>query len=303
MARFILQNALWLVPTLLGILVVSWGALVWASRAKSPPSSSSSAREENLSAFLEKSGLEMVIAEQADRMRMITEVHESAATSLGAMIAQAEGAAFTATSDPQVASRAAKALADSARATLGDVRRVVNSARGGVEEVEALPSLVSIHDLFSAMTDSGVAVSYGETGTPFVVAPSAELAVYRILQESLNNVRAHGGPGTTAKIGMSWSPQGLHVRVDDDGVRTRRRFASDEGTGYTIGEDQEALVETLNGRGIKDMKHRTEAFGGVFSAHRVPGVGFSVSAAFPTLKFHNGVHGVELRESASSSND
>ena len=133
MARFILQNALWLVPTLLGILVVSWGALVWASRAKSPRSSSSSAREENLSAFSEKSGLERVIAEQADRMRMITEMHESAATRLGAMIAQAEGAAFTATSDPQVASRAAKALADSARATLGDVRRVVNSARGGVE--------------------------------------------------------------------------------------------------------------------------------------------------------------------------
>jgi len=55
------------------------------------------------------------------------------------------------------------------------------------------------------------------------------------------------------------------------------------------------LVEVMRGRGMREMKTRTEAFGGVFSAHRVPGVGFNVSAAFPTLRFHNGIHGVNTR--------
>jgi signal transduction histidine kinase len=303
MARFILQNSLWLVPALLGMLVLSLGALLWVFRVKTRAPVTPNFRDENLQAFLEKSDLEMVIAEQADRMRMIAEVHESAAASLTTMISQAEGAAFTATSDPQVASRAAKALADSARTTLSDVRRVVNSSRGGLQEVEALPSLVSIQDLFSAIRESGIAVGFEETGKPFELAPSAELAIYRILQESLNNARSHGGPGTTAKITLAWGLQGLHVRVEDDGTRTQRRFASDEGAGYTIEEDQSALTEVLEGRGMKDMMNRTEAFGGVFSAHRVPRVGFSVSAAFPTIKFHNGVHGVELRESSSSTHD
>ena len=140
-------------------------------------------------------------------------------------------------------------------------------------------------------------MKFEESGEPFSITPSAELAIFRILQESLNNTRAHGGPGTTVKVGMSWSVQGLHVRVDDDGTRARRRFMSPDDAGYTIEDDQAALVEILSGRGMKEMQTRTETFGGVFSAHRVPGVGFSVSAAFPTLKFHNGVHGVNTQSS------
>lgn len=68
---------------------------------------------------------------------------------------------------------------------------------------------------------------------------------------------------------------------------------------YTIEDDTAALVEILSGRGMKEMQTRIEAFGGVFSVHRVPGVGFSVSAAFPTLKFHNGIHGVNISRSGS----
>ena len=153
-----------------------------------------------------------------------------------------------------------------------------------------------MNGLFEAMTESGIVVDFEERGEAFPVAPSAELAIFRILQEALNNSRTHGGPGTVVKVSMSWSQQGLHLRVDDDGIRAQRRFAADDAPVYTVADDQAALVEIMSGRGIKDMKTRTEAFGGVFSAHRVPGVGFSISVAFPTLKFHNGVQGVNTRD-------
>jgi len=175
------------------------------------------------------------------------------------------------------------------------MRRVVNVARDGVSEVDDRPSLTSMHDLFEAMSESGIVVKYEETGTPFELAPSAELALYRIVQEGLNNSRTHGGPGTTVKVSLAWTKQGLQLRLDDDGIRAKRRFSAEEASGYTIQDDQAALVEALNGRGLQEMKTRTEAFGGVFSAHRVPGVGFSVSSAFPTLRFHNGIHGVNVR--------
>ena len=42
------------------------------------------------------------------------------------------------------------------------------------------------------------------------------------------------------------------------------------------------------------MRERTELFGGVFTVTTVAGVGFSVSAIFPALRYHNGVHGVKL---------
>lgn len=89
----------------------------------------------------------------------------------------------------------------------------------------------------------------------------------------------------------------MHLRIDDDGIRTQNKIREEAGenTAYGIAEHQRALIEILDGRGMRDMRARTEAFGGVFSAHRIPGVGFSISAAFPTLRYHNGVHGVDVR--------
>ena len=290
MSDFLATQSIWLVPALAGGLVLSLGLIIWlALRARGASGPSQEALDDVFDGYVE----------QADRMRLIGDVHDAAAATLTSLISQAEGAKFTAVSDPQVASRAAEAIADSARAVLNDLRRVVNVSRDGAHEVANLPSLVSIHDLFEAINSSGITVKFEESGTPFGITPSAELAIFRILQESLNNTRAHGGPGTTVKVGMSWSAQGLHVRVDDDGTRARRRFMSPDDAGYTIEDDTAALVEILSGRGMKEMQTRIEAFGGVFSAHRVPGVGFSVSAAFPTLKFPNGIHGGNTSRSGS----
>jgi signal transduction histidine kinase len=241
---------------------------------------------------------ELRLAEQADRFRLIAEVHDAAAASLTGMISRAEGASFAATADPEAASRAARAIADDARVVLGDLRRVVNVSRSDTgDSAGEKPSLVALEDLFEAMDKSGVIVRFEETGETFPVGSSAELAIFRILQEALNNSRTHGGPGTTAKVSMSWSSQGMHLRIDDDGIRTQNRIREDAGENiaYGIAEHQRALIELLDGRGMKDMRARTEAYGGVFSAHRIPGVGFSISAAFPTLRFHNGIHGVDVR--------
>jgi len=237
---------------------------------------------------------ELRLAEMADRMRLITDVHDSAAVSINQVIAQAEGAKFAADANPEVVTRAAAQIADTARTVLNDLRRVVNAGRAGVAEVAAGPSIATMQELFTSIEESGLVVRYEESGQSFSLGSSAEIALFRIVQESLNNVRRHGGPGTTVKVSMSWSANGLQLRIEDDGTRVKNQLREQLGeeTGYSIADDQKALTEILNGRGMRDMKARAETFGGVFSAHRVPGIGFSVSASFPTLRFHNGIHGV-----------
>lgn len=294
MSSFLAAQSLWLVPTLAGITALAVVlALVFGKRAIASAAALTNRADDTQQSMADRAELELRLVEQADRMRLIAEVHDAAAATVTSLISQAEGARFGATSDPEVASRAAAAIADQARSALNDMRRVVNVARDGVAQVDNMPSLSSVSDLFEAMNESGIVVKFEETGTSFDVAPSAELAVFRILQEALNNSRTHGGPGTTVKVTMAWSAQGLQLRIDDDGIRAQRRFQAD--ATYTIADDQAALVEVMRGRGMREMKTRTEAFGGVFSAHRVPGVGFNVSAAFPTLRFHNGIHGVNTR--------
>lgn len=302
MAEWFSQQAPWLPPTLAAVAALGLaGTIVFALLWRRQVTALRGREDRAIDIEHQRIDAELRVAEMADRLRLITDVHDAAAVSITSLISRAEGAKFAAGSDPQAVTRAAQVIADEARVILGDLRRVVNTARAGVAEVEEGPSLVSLHDLFRAMDESGIVVRFEETGTVFPIGSSAELGIFRIVQEALNNARQHGGPGTTVKVTMAWSQQGMHLRIDDDGIRARNRL-TEQGieSSYGVAEHQQALIEVLQGRGMKDMKARTEAFGGVFSAHRVPGVGFSISAAFPTLRFHNGVHGVGIGMSTDS---
>jgi signal transduction histidine kinase len=276
------------------VLVVLWRRARRAERA-------ASAERNELER--DRIDLELSLAEQTGRLRIIRELHELAAHSVSVIITQADGARYAATADPAVAARSAIAIAEAARATLADLRRVMTVVRDGEALAAPQPSLSSARELFKVMRGAGLEVEFVEAGTRLDLKQGAELAVYRILQEALSNALSHGGPGTNARVSFKWIEQGLEVLVDDDGFRAEAiRNGLDpnleaQQRSYSQDDDLAALTQTPVGRGITEMRERTELFGGVFSARTVPGVGFSVSAIFPALKYHNGVHGVKLAPS------
>lgn len=249
--------------------------------------------------------LELSLAEQRGRLGIIGELQDGAVLSVARLISQAEGVKYTAAGDPKAAVRAASAMVDDGKAALADMRRVQTILQGAIRQGSETaarpdPGLHSTEDLVRVMREAGLAVSLTESGERFPLKPGAELAILRILQGALGNALTHGGMGTEARITFTWTQDGLQLLVDDDGIRAAaRRESADEGdiaarTAYTIDDDLKALSARIAGAGITQMRERTQAFGGVFSAATVPGVGFSVSAIFPSLRFHNGVHGVDL---------
>ena len=279
----------WFLPALIaggvGIVgTVVFGVLWWRARRSLRRRDNSRLDAEN-----RRFDAELTVSELRDRIRLMTEMHDGAAATITSIVSQAEGARYAADIDAQVATRMAGQIADQARQVLGDVRRVVNVGRSGVSE--SPDQRHSFDDLFQAVEASGLVVKFEESGTRFEVNSSAELAIFRILQEALNNAREYGGAGVTVKVSMAWTANGVQLRVEDDGTRMANKMREElgESGGYSIADDQQALVERLEGRGMEDMRTRTEAFGGVFSSHRIPGVGVSVSASFPTLRFQNGL--------------
>lgn len=244
--------------------------------------------------------LELALAEQTARLRIIRELHDVAAHSISTIISQADGARYAAESDPSAAVRSAAVIADAARTTLGDLRRVMTAVHEGEAATAPLPQQRSVEGLFTEMRDAGLVVRFDEAGEPFDLRPGAELAVYRILQESLSNALKYGGEGTEAHVSFTWTGEGLHVRIDDDGVRAQDRRAGLDPNEvakqrpYNFVDDLSALTTPVTGSGITEMRQRAALFGGIFNASPVPGVGFSVSAVFPALRYHNGVHGVNL---------
>lgn len=281
------------------LLVLSVGLLVAWVRARGRARRTAFDRA---AAERQRIDLELGLAEQTGRLRIIRELHEVSVHSLSVIISQADGARYAATADPSAAARATAVIAESARATLGDLRRVMGLAREGEASASPQPRLKSTRELFTVMRESGLDVVFEESGEPFDLQQGAELAIYRILQEALANALSYGGPQTEARVSFTWGAEGLHVKVDDDGIRSSaRREGLDPNdataVGYTIDDDLKALTDEPTGLGIREMRARAELYGGILTASTVPGVGFSLSVVFPALRFHNGVHGVKLDRS------
>lgn len=244
--------------------------------------------------------LELSVADQSGRLRIIRELHEVTVQQVSAMIAQAEGARFAGTADPTAAVRAAQSIAEAGRSTLADMRRVMTLVRESEAEAAPQPRLKSTRELLKVMRDAGLQIQFEATGEAYELNPAAELAVYRILQEALSNCLRYGGDGTEVRVSFGWTDSGLAVRVDDNGIRNavlRRGLSpeqTDEELRYSVEDDVRALTQEITGAGIAEMRARAEVFGGLVNVTEVPGVGFSIAATFPSIRFHNGVHGVDL---------
>ena len=280
-----------------GLLLVGLVLLVLWRRARRTRVTERAARVEIERARID---IELSLAEQNGRLRIIRELHEMAVHDISVIISQADGARYAGEKDPTVAVRAAVTIAEAARGTIADLRRVMTLVRDGEAAIATQPELKSARALFSVMRDAGLTVVFEESGPRYQLTGGADLAIYRILQEALANSLKHGGVGTEARVTFTWTDEGFQVRVDDDGARNEMRLSGldpnevSRNKAYDIDEDVNALTGVPSGAGISEMRERTELFGGVFTATTLPGVGFSIMASFPSLKFHNGIHGVNL---------
>jgi signal transduction histidine kinase len=233
---------------------------------------------------------ELALAEQSARMRIIRELHTVAIPSMSMMISQARSVRYSGEVDPDAAIRSAAVIEDAAESTLADLRRVMTVIGDAHVDEPTAGTLDGIQELLADQRRKGLTVAFNETGERFELAPGAELTVMSILREALQNARTHGGQGTEAAVGLTWTNDSLRLSVDDDGARAAvRREGRDPNRlarerSYSLDDNLSALTEQVRGPGMTEMRERAELFGGVFTAGAVQGVGFSVSAVFPAIR-------------------
>jgi signal transduction histidine kinase len=228
-------------------------------------------------------------AELADRLRIIHEQQAIVARALSQIVARSESSAFQSLENKAALQRHSRLLVQTARQALTDMRRAMDVAGQGYESFDEWPTLESITNVFADAEDNGLIVNFEESGDRFPLSQSAELAVFRIVTEAIANSRQHGGEGTEVDVIFAWSAHGLSITINDDGERALRSRATETGEeapeAVSIESDQAALLDVTTGRGLLEMTSRAAAFEGVVHTQRVPGVGFTVSASFPMLKY------------------
>jgi signal transduction histidine kinase len=144
-----------------------------------------------------------------------------------------------------------------AREGLGEARRAVGSLRG-----ETLPGpdlLPQLAREFQA--DTGVPCRLRVEGQPADLSVEARLAMYRIAQEALTNVRKHAD-ATSLTITLRYEPNGVELIVEDEGTPLASPLP---GGGY----------------GVSGMRERAELLGGSLQAGETA-TGYRVRLWIPT---------------------
>jgi signal transduction histidine kinase len=203
------------------------------------------------------------VAAAAERARIAREMHDVVAHHVSVMVVQADGAGYVLRSDPDRAESALAAISVTGRQALTEMRRLLGVLRseGDQADLAPLPGLGELRELLDQARAAGLEVTYTLAGTPRELPEGAELAAYRVVQESLTNTRKHAGLAATAGVTVSYERDGLIVQVTDDGMAA------------PSGEPA--------GLGLAGMRERIAMYGGTVLAGPLPDGGFRVRAWLP----------------------
>ncbi|MEW4454252.1 PAS domain S-box protein [Bremerella sp. JC817] len=97
---------------------------------------------------------------------------------------------------------------------IGEIRRLLNGLRplsleeGGV--------VAAINDLVTRMLDEDFQIDFQHEIFFRRIAPSLEMAIYRTVQEGVNNARRHSGTNA-ASVDIQQSEKTIHIKIEDDG--------------------------------------------------------------------------------------
>ena len=235
-----------------------------------------------------KTMLEM--AEQNQRFLIASDLNEMVLERVSAMLTLTDGARYAARLDAEVAPRTLDRLANLIRTTHDEMRRLYDMLNKSVQVAAAPPNINDVEVLAAQLRTDGYQTRVVHQGTRLDLSSSVELSIYRVIFDSVENVRKHAPANTEIDITFNWSEQGLQVLVKDNGIEVTRRAVRDGENVATadnssaVQADLDSLTQEVVGPGITGMRERVQLFGGNLEAHAVPGVGFTMNAIFPEIQ-------------------
>jgi len=253
-----LQLVLGVFAAVLLVLLLPWLAGL-VRRARQAASMS---REALLLAERDAARADRAVAVEQERVRIARDMHDIVAHSLAVVIAQADGARYALKADPAIADQALGTISSTARSALGDVRELLGALRHE-QGTAPTPAVDDLDQLVSGMRDVGLDVRVDREGDPSGLPTTTQLAVYRIVQESLTNAWKHGEPGTPVHAALTYRPDTVEITVVN---RRAQDGASGPGTGH----------------GLVGMRERAAMTGGSMTAGP-RGDDFTVAVRMPTV--------------------
>ena len=212
------------------------------------------------------------LAEQArveERARLAAEMHDVVTHRVSLMVLQA-GALQVSATDEAVRQQADE-LRRSGRQALGELREllsVIRDATPPARQQRAEPVALDLAELVDASRGVGVPVEVVTRGTAVAMSSVIARTAYRVVQESLTNVRKHA-PGATVRLSVDYTGDCLRV-----GIRNTPGTGADEPAALP-------LQGTGSNGGLQGLRQRVELVRGSLRSGARPDGGFEVYTELP----------------------
>lgn len=216
--------------------------------------------------------------DEARRNGLARELHDSVGHALTVTTLQATAAQGLLARDPAAAARAMQAAAETGRAALAELDRVIGILRSPVPE-EPAAGLEELPRVLARFAGQGLEVEHDYDGEGLVRLPrDVSAAALRILQEGLTNALKYGHPARAqlrvrAEAGTLRLRLGnpVRARADDAGAAAgsapaweaaARRAAASPGPAVP----GSSALASAGGRGLDGMRERARLVGGTVQA-------------------------------------
>lgn len=216
---------------------------------------------------------ELLRAQEEERQRISTEIHDSVAQLM------VSASYHTQSSSALLAQSKFDRAREEAEYATKIISRCVKELRGIVTEL--YPPALSELGLLGALQENveyfrretGVACRILSTALPQQMSPVQEMVIYRVVQEALNNVRKHA-QASEVQIGLRTDANEITVEIRDNGK------------GFDVAGARRAKSQS-GGVGLLNMRSRAQMLGGNLNIEARPGAGTRVILTIPRSSLDN----------------
>jgi signal transduction histidine kinase len=207
-----------------------------------------------------------------ERLRIARELHDVLAHHIAVINVQAGVAGHLLDRQPEQAREALDHVRAAARSVLSEMQAVVTVLREPGESApdaptEPTPGMDRVDDLLAGFRGVGLTIDTVVRGVPVPLPAAVDLVAYRVVQESLTNVRKHAGKAAV-EIELDYRSENLAITVANTGTgRPARLAASDAGT--------------PGGFGLIGMRERVGSVGGRLTSRPTSDGGFVTAVSLP----------------------
>lgn len=209
--------------------------------------------------------LSIMRAQEEERKRLAREIHDIPAQSMANIVMRAEYCLKLLDLDPAKVREELITLQNLVRSSLNDVRKIIFDLRPmALDDLGLVPATKRY--LTEYKEQNAPQVEFFVFGLQRRLDSSVEVALFRIIQEAITNIKRHAR-AKSAAVKMEFLSDRIHIQISDDGrgFEPGRVMADKERDGY----------------GLVGIRERVQLLKGEFNITSAPGQGTTIYISIP----------------------